>query len=498
MSEEALVCRLAALAAEHPDRPAVESGESVLGFAELEHDTAVLAGRLRAAGVRAGDLVGVCLPRGVDLLVALIGVWRAGAAYVPLDPAYPARRNAFTLHDSGATALVTSPGSAPQAPGPIVVDITREPADPTVPVRDVPVGADQLAYVIHTSGSTGVPKGVAITHAMVASLHAGLTAADAFRAAPGRVGWNASVCFDASVQQWTRVLRGDTVVVLGDEERLDPLALCDAITDRGLTDLDLTPSHLAILLDVLPETLSERPAARRLWIFLGGEAVPPAMWERLRDWHDRGIATTVTVYGPTECAVDVTMTFAHRHERPSLGSPLAAVRAYVLDDRQRPVPDGGIGELVIGGPQVGLGYVGRPALTAQRFLADVFAGDGSRMYRTGDRVRWAAGALEYHGRTDSQVKVRGCRVELGEVEAALTAVAGVTAAIAGVSADGQVLTAAFTSGSGVTADAVRRALAARLPAHLVPTTLRRVEAIPLTPGGKADRGALDGRTAAVR
>ncbi|MEU8658581.1 amino acid adenylation domain-containing protein [Actinoplanes philippinensis] len=469
----------------HPDRPAVLAEDGELTFAELDARSAALAAALTERGLGPGSVVGVCLPRRLDLLVALLAVWRAGAAYLPLDPAYPVERLRLLVTGSRAAAVVTD-----RDQGFLPGDVTALDAgasghgayDPVVP------GAE-LAYVIHTSGSTGEPKGVAVTRGGVAALLAGLEQEGVFPAQPRRVAWNASASFDASVQQWARVCRGDTVVLLSSEVRFEPDQLADLIDRYEVTDLDVTPSHW----QTLREAVTSRTRGRVLNLLIGGEAIPAELWTQLSEDTDAGLLSAVNLYGPTECTVDATTTVI-RGAEPHIGMPLPGVRAYVLDPLLRPVASGATGELVLAGPGVARGYLHRPGRTARSFVPDTVAGDGSRMYRTGDRVRLRPdGNLDFLGRQDDQVKIRGFRVELGEVESALRACPGVRAAVAAVHTDASGTTSLVgyhVSDPGVASAEVIDRLRDRLPEHMVPTVLVPVTEMPLTASGKVDRDRL--------
>ncbi|WP_078861064.1 non-ribosomal peptide synthetase [Streptomyces rubellomurinus] len=477
-----------------PERPAVIGPDGTLDFAELDARTADLAARLRALGIGRGDRVGVSLRRGVDWVTAPLAVWRAGAAYVPLDPAYPHQRLGELAADADLRALVSDdaapgwlsgvPVLAPGAPG----GTGGTGASPLAPVE--PTALDP-AYVIFTSGSTGRPKGVEVGRGAVAALVDGLERRGVYPAGPRVVAWNASMSFDASVQQWVRVCRGDTLVVLDDEDRTDPHRLAALLAEHEVTDLDLTPSHWdALAAGLLPGTAPRRG----LRLLIGGEPIPPRMWRTLAEAGAEGRIEAFNLYGPTEATVDATAARVEG-DGPHLGEPLPQVRAYVLDGALRPAPDGTAGELHLAGPGLALGYAGRPALTAERFVADPFAADGSRMYRTGDLVRrGAGGALEFLGRTDRQVKVRGFRVELGEIEAALRSCAGVAAAVVTVRqvAGEPALVAHYVpaTGAALTADGLREHTAAALPGHLVPSAFVALDALPTTVNGKVDLRAL--------
>ncbi|WP_330297824.1 non-ribosomal peptide synthetase [Streptomyces sp. NBC_00503] len=469
-----------------PDRTAVRGVDGELTFAALERRTAELAGALREHGIGRGDRVGVHLPRTAELVVALLAVWRAGAAYVPLDPSYPQDRLSYMAADSGISLLISADSAGvalPQGVGTIRTDATGAEA-----------GADAAdftaldpAYVIYTSGSTGLPKGVEVSRGNVASLLAALEENGMYRPEAGVVGWNASVSFDASVQQWARICRGDTLVVLGDAQRSDPVALAALLEENGVTDLDLTPSHWELLREPLA---GARAAGRAPRLFMGGEPVPARTWQEIAS----GSVDALNLYGPTECTVDSTAARI-TGAGPHIGTALPGVRVQVLDGGLRPVADGVTGEVYVSGPGVAHGYVNRPGLTAERFVADPAGPAGQRMYRTGDLARrTAGGVLEYAGRVDRQIKLRGYRIEPGEIEGALTGhpevVEGVVTVHEAAPGDQRLIAYVTTGAASPTAAGILDHLRSVLPAHMVPAGVTILDALPLTPNGKVDHAAL--------
>ncbi|MEU3572022.1 amino acid adenylation domain-containing protein, partial [Kitasatospora sp. NPDC036755] len=399
-----------------PDRIAVRATDGDLSFAQLDRLTAGLANQLAARGIQPGDRVGVSVERSSRLPAVLLGVWRAGAAYVPLDPDYPADRLAYMATDSGIRFVVTGDIAAPVPRGvePLVLsDPPTEPGGAALAARG-PESFPGPAYLIYTSGSTGTPKGVEVTRPAVAALVASLERTGFYPGEPTVVAWNASASFDASVQQWARICRGDTVVVLDAEQRRDPDRLAALLAEYRVTDLDLTPTHWRLLRGRL---LEPRPDGSRLRLFVGGEAVPADTWAELAFAGSAGGPRAINLYGPTECTVDATAGWIEG-AGPHIGTALPDVLSYVLDEQLRPVSPGQVGELYLGGTRLAVGYANQSALTASRFVADPFGAVGARMYRTGDRTRHTTdGVLEYVDRVDRQVKFRGFRVELGEIEA---------------------------------------------------------------------------------
>ncbi|HVR99227.1 MAG TPA: amino acid adenylation domain-containing protein [Thermoanaerobaculia bacterium] len=499
LGPETLVhCLVEAQAARTPAAAAVESDGGRLTYAELDRRAGSLARRLRRLGVGPEVRVAVCLDRSLDLPVALLGVWKAGGAYVPLDPSYPLDRLTWVLDDARPAVLVTGPG-APAGlarPGMAVLDLSEE-AEPLPPlVADAAASPDQLAYVIYTSGSTGRPKGVMVPHRAIANRL--LWMQSVFP-----VGENDAVLqktpfgFDASLWElFLPLLAGARLVLARPGGHQDPAYLARTVAERGITVLQLVPSLLGPFLDA--EESAGRGLAR---LFCGGEALAPALRDRA---FARLAADLCNLYGPTECAIDVTFWPCRRDDpRPTvpIGRPIANLRVHLLDGQLQPVPAGLPGELYAAGVGVGRGYLGRPDLTAERFLPDPFAaGPGGRMYRTGDLARQEAdGALEFLGRADDQVKLRGVRIELGEIEGCLVEHPAVAEAVAAVrsSAEGgaglegpRLVAYVVPRGEAPASAELRAALAARLPESMVPSAFVRLSALPRLPNGKVDRAAL--------
>ncbi|MBV9773641.1 MAG: amino acid adenylation domain-containing protein, partial [Gemmatimonadetes bacterium] len=487
-----------ARAARTPDAVAVVFEEQALTYAGLEARANQLAHHLLGLGLGPEASVGVCLDRGVELVVALLGILKAGGAYVPLDPTHPAERSLLVLEDAGARAVVTTGEAASRLSGYLGARVRLD-ADAERIARactDAPtvdVSPESLAYVIYTSGSTGRPKGVMVEHRSVVNLHAALQQAvygQRGAAAPPRVSVNGPVTFDTSVKQLVQLLGGATLCVIPEAARYDATALGAYLREHAVEVLDCTPAQLRHLLG---EGLLERAGAALSDLLVAGEALDARLWEKLARLEGR---RAWNLYGPTECTVDAAICRVEG-SRPVLGHAIGNVRLYVLDGSGEPQPVGVPGELYVGGTGVARGYAGSPEQTAGRFVPDAFSGDaGARLYRTGDRVRrLAGGELEYLGRTDFQVKVRGYRIEPGEIEAALVERADVGAAVVVVREDapGDRRLVAYVvpeAGAEPTAAELRMHLRGRLPEHMVPGAFVVLERLPLTSNGKVDRRAL--------
>jgi amino acid adenylation domain-containing protein len=476
-----------AQAARTPDAEAVSFQGERLTYAELNGRANRLAHHLAGLGVGPETRVGICLERGTEMVVSVLAVLKAGGAYVPLDPAHAAERLAFMLADAAVPVLVTQEslrGALPAGDGVAVVSVdgdrARIAAEPAENLeRDV--SPDHLAYVIYTSGSTGTPKGVMVPHRGVPNL--AYSQARRFGIdGTSRVLQFASLSFDAAVAElFDTLLAGATLVLASRDDLLPGAGLLETLRRGRVTVATLPPSVLAILPpDDLPELRT---------VVSAGEAVDAATVER---WSAG--RTFVNAYGPTETTVCATSAACEADGRaPAIGRALENVRVYVLDAAGRPAPLGVPGELYVGGVGVARGYLGRPGLTAEKFVPDPFGGEtGGRLYRTGDRVRWSArGELEFLGRVDEQVKVRGFRVEPGEIEGALRRSAGVADCVVVAREDvpGEKRLVAYVVG-GVEAGVLREHLLRELPEHMVPAAYVRLERLPLTPNGKLDRRAL--------
>jgi len=487
-----------AQAAHTPDAVALVHAGRTLRYGELNARANRIAHALRRHGVQADVPVGVQLELSFDLVAAVLGVLKAGGAYLPLDTRNPPARTQWMLADAGATLLLTTrTAELPEAPGVTTLQLDDEDWLRDEPVHDPEHApehnpehdgtADTLAYVLYTSGSTGTPKGVMVGHAAIGNRmrwlvgHFGIGADDAMLA-------HASIGFDVSVGQlFACLIAGGRCVLAGDALRSDAAALVELSRHERVTLWDFTPALLRLLLDepALPECRTLRH------VFCGGEAMDAAL---ARTFRARCGAALHNMYGPTEGAIDATFWTCNDGDGdgpPPIGRPIANATVWVLDERMQHVPAGVEGELYIGGAGLARGYIGRPELTAERFLPHPFdTTPGARLYRTGDRVRMRAdGALLFAGRADQQIKLNGVRIEPGEIEAALAALPGVRQAAVMALDKGQRLVA-WAGGRDLDAAALRTGLARTLPAHMLPTAIVVLEQLPLTANGKIDRKAL--------
>ncbi|MEU0129999.1 amino acid adenylation domain-containing protein [Streptomyces sp. NPDC006289] len=481
-------------AAAAPDAVAVVTVDGTpLSYGELHARAEAFADRLAAAGIGAGDLVGVQVSRSVGEPVAVLGVLAAGAAYVPLDPGYPADRLAFVRADAGLAALVVE-GPAPDGLPPGLPVLSPAGGAPPAPprTRDTAPAAGDPAYVVYTSGSTGTPKGVEVPHGALANLLG--TMADRLGATAGdRWLGLTSLSFDISTVELLLPLTvGARVVLVPEERQRDGAALRKLVEAHGVTHVQATPSSWRLMLAAglcLPDLVA----------VAGGEALPGPLAAELLS----SVGRLSNAYGPTETTVWSTLAEVEPGGPVTIGRALAATRTRVLDAHGQPVPDGVPGELHLGGAGVAHGYRGRPGLTARHFVPDPWGPPGSRLYRTGDLVRRLAdGRLEFAGRLDTQVKLRGHRVELGEIEARLVEHPAVAQAVVvldpgdrdddGGAAEDRDRLVAYVVGTprAPSADVLRAHLARTLPAVMLPGALVPLAALPLTPNGKVDRARL--------
>ncbi len=481
-----------------PEACAVTSPAGSVTYAELWEQSGRVAWALRERGVGPESVIGVSLPRSAENAVAVLGILRAGAAFLPLDPELPEARLGYFVADAAPRCVIGDEDpSRFEAAGVRLADLLEE-GSGTSGV-DVPRPSSSVAYVLYTSGSTGRPKGVVVQHDSL------VNQIEWFRDTLGfgphdRLTWRASIGFDASVQELlVGLCSGSAVVVVPDGVDRAPDALARLIRDERITAVELPPRLLAVMVEQCPERIS---AELRI-VTAGGEVLAGATAAAAqRAW---GLAP-VNVYGPTEATIQVT---SHRWSEESvsggsvpIGVPVWNTRVHVLDGELRAVPPGVVGELFVGGVQVARGYWGRPGLSADRFVPDPFGGGGARLYRTGDLVRWVDGVLVFEGRADDQVKVRGHRVELGEVESVLGQVEGVGAAAVVMREDrpGDARLVGYVVGRAgcvLEGSSVRAAAAGLLSSAMVPSVVEVVDALPLTSSGKLDRRALSARSAPV-
>ncbi|MEV0296722.1 non-ribosomal peptide synthase/polyketide synthase [Nocardia sp. NPDC050710] len=491
-----LVSLFEARLARTPDAVALTFEGESLTYAEFASRVNRLARLLVSIGVRPDRTVVLAMHRSLDLVVAMYAVLTAGGAYVPVDPEHPAERIGYVLRGARPVCVLSRTGDGLELPVDgrpwAVLDVDQFETDD---YSDAPLtDADRLAamrpghaaYVLFTSGSTGRPKGVTVSHAAIVNRLVWMQ--NAYELTPhDAVLQKTPATFDVSVWEFFWPLQiGARLVVAAPDGHRDPGYLAEVIERERITVAHFVPSMLAVF---VADPAAVRCAALRL-VFASGEALPPGPAQRLRQLTG---ARVHNLYGPTEAAVDVTyheVTDADTLTVP-IGVPVANTRVYVLDSRLRPVPVGVPGELYLAGAQLARGYAGRPDLTSDRFVANPFGIDGARMYRTGDLVAWnRAGELEYLGRTDFQVKVRGLRIELGDIEAALTALEAVAQAAVLVRDGSQLVAYLVAADPALEVEKVKAALAHRLPAYMVPTAYVLLPEFPLNASGKLDRKAL--------
>jgi arthrofactin-type cyclic lipopeptide synthetase C len=489
-----------------PHATAVTFEADSLDYHELNRRANQLAHYLRKLGVQPDARVAICVERGLEMVISLLAVIKAGAAYVPLDPAFPVERLRFMLEDCSPVALLTQrhlrgifaglSGDLPVLDLTAVTPIWHNQPEHNPDPETIGLTPENLAYVIYTSGSTGSPKGVMIEHKSLTNRLLwmqrayNLTFDDA-------VLQKTPFSFDVSVWEffWP-LLTGARLVIARPEGHRDPIYLCEAIERNKITTLHFVPSMLQPFLTHADSVVCS--SLKR--VMCSGEALPAILVRRFQDCLPD--VELYNLYGPTEATVDVTAWTcppAAQHANPPIGQPIANTRIYIFNDHQKPVPIGVVGELYIAGVQVARGYLNRPALTSEKFLLDPFTTEPERrMYRTGDLARWLAdGNIEYLGRNDFQIKIRGYRIELGEIETRLAADPGVSEAIVIAREDApgdKRLVAYYTEAdpgtNKVEADALRHRLQAELPEYMVPSAIVKLDMLPVTVNGKLDRGAF--------
>ena len=500
----------AAQAARTPGAVAVTGGGEALTYAELDARSDALARRLRAEGVVPGAHVGICAERSPSLVVAILGALKAGAAYVPLEPHDPPDRLAYVAGDAGVRVVLAHTQLRERLPAGVERVVWLDGDDVVGGSHGGhgdhgEVDPRSLAYVIYTSGSTGRPKGVGVTHANVLRLFTTTDAGFGFGADDVWTLFH-SYAFDFSVWEiWGALLYGGRLVVVPYVVARAPEDFYALLEMEGVTVLNQTPSAFRALMRVDEEAHARggmRPLALRTVVF-GGEALDPAT---LRGWvRRRGIARPrlVNMYGITETTVHVTWRTLTRGDVEAggaspIGVPIPDLSAHVLDPAGEPRPEGETGELYVGGAGLARGYLGRPALTAQRFVPDPFSGvPGARLYRSGDLARrLPGGGLEYLGRIDDQVKLRGFRIELGEIEGVLRehpSVADAVVLVQGEGAEARLvawIVPARAPAEGTLPRALRAWARSRLPDYMMPSAIHVLDRLPLTRNGKVDRGAL--------
>jgi amino acid adenylation domain-containing protein len=512
-ADDTIVSLFDRVAAADPDRIAIVCGSVRQSYGLLNLQANQLAGRLRELGVRADSFVAIYLNRSPEMLTAMLGILKAGGAYLPIDSGYPKSRVLEMLEDARPVAILTTSSLAAGLAGELsdlsiaVVEMDGGTARRVSPDRqDLPaaVKSDDLAYLMYTSGSTGKPKGVMVTHRNVVRL---LAQTDSWFHFGESDVWTMfhSIAFDFSVWEiWGPLLTGGRLVMVPFAVSRSPREFYHLLSTEAVTVLNQTPSAFAMLIQV-EQDIEPLPLALRLVIF-GGEAL---QYRKLAPWFQRHSDTApqlVNMYGITETTVHVTYRPIRAAEVESvqeslIGEPIPDLQFYLLDEARRPVTDGEVGEIYVGGGGVARGYLNRPQLNAERFVPDFFAqSPGARLYRTGDLARLRPdGEMVYLGRNDSQVKINGFRIELGEVEAALAAAPGVqqSCVVAHTDKNGtQRLAAYFVAAPGaeLTSQGLGEFFVSRMPAHMRPSSYTRLKELPLTVNGKLDAAALPAPT----
>ena len=487
----------------HADRVAVVCGSDTITYGKLNRAADAMAQRLRGIGIESTSIVAIYLDRSIEILIAMLGILKAGNTYLPIDPTYPVARVVQTLEDAQPAVLITDRQLASGLPGiaPVIVYIdTPYPAAPNQTSAGTgTTRPDDVAYVMYTSGSTGKPKGVLVTHRNVVRL---LQQTDRWFNFDENDVWTMfhSFAFDFSVWEiWGPLLTGGRLVIVPFAVSRSPEDFYRLLSEQKITVLNQTPSAFALLTQ-LEDSGMTLPLSLRVVIF-GGEAL---QYRSLRTWFQRHGDETprlINMYGITETTVHVTYRQVREADAQTeyeslIGVPIPDMQIHLLGDNGRPVTDGEVGEICVAGGGVARGYLNRPELTAERFVPDPFGTSGAMMYRSGDLAqRRADGELVYLGRRDGQVKINGFRIELGEVEAAITEYPGVrqTCVLAHTDASGSSRLAAYFVAAGsspIPTSDLSHFLARKLPPQMLPAFYTQIETMPLTGNGKIDRNAL--------
>lgn len=493
MPADTLLSRFRSQALKEPNAIAIHYLGRSLTYAQLASRVERLAGYLIELGVAAEDLVGVCCERSIEQLIAVLGIWQAGAAYVPLDVKAPVARLSFIVRETATKLLLVTRGAADLFDlSQVDLLVLDGAASDEGWLSEYGRAADLsrakgLAYVLYTSGTTGRPKGVMVSQASLSHLEAGLHHLLITNGCktPLRWAWNAPLVFDASLQALTQLTRGGMLHLLSEDVRVDPRALLSYLLEHDIDMLDCTPGLLELLLIV-----ADRADCALPHLLVGGEPIHDKQWDDIARRMAKSQRVAINVYGPTETTVDATWAPIRAGTRPNIGRPLPNVEVRVLGANLRELPPGAQGECCIGGPGVGCGYLARPELSAEKFVR--IRPGAATFYRSGDLVRWAPGGeLIYLGRQDTQVKLRGYRVELAEVEQVILGLPGVAAAAVVVAPGGATLIAYFVPTMPESADDSLVADCRRmLPEYMVPSVFIRVDEIPLTANGKLNVAAL--------
>ena len=479
----------------HPERTAVRSSEHVLSYSQLASRVERLASYLAEQGIAPGDRVGICCARSAEQVIAVLGIWQAGAAYVPIDPQAPLARQSFIVADTGATIVLGTRQTLEHFDLPSIdllfLDGSAADDQWLAGYGEQPdlSRLDGLAYVLYTSGTSGRPKGVMVQHDSLSHLGQALTLMlrENGMSETLRWAWNAPLVFDASLQALAQLGVGGELHILSEQLRTSPALLLDYMQLHAIELIDGTPS----LLELVLQEAAQRPNALP-HMLIGGEPINGTLWNNIAAAMGRSGRVAINVYGPTETTVDATWARIDAGTSPHIGRPLANVQVKVLDAQFQEVPPGAIGECCIGGPGVARGYLNRPELDADKFITLPVPGGHERFYRSGDLVRWRPdGTLAYLYRRDTQVKLRGYRIELGEIEQVLATHPGVAEAAVVPAPDGGSLLAYVVAHNAVPpAGDLATHCGISLPEYMLPTVFIELAALPLTASGKLDTRAL--------